>query len=79
MEALTSAPARAFGLPGGTLARGAAADVAILDPAAEWLCTAERLHSKSTNSPWKGRHLTGRCTHAIVGGRLVHEAGKEQG
>jgi dihydroorotase len=79
VEALTAAPARTFGLPGGTLAPGAPADVAILDPAAEWQCTAERLHSKSKNSPWKGRRLTGRCTHAIVGGRLVHEDGKERG
>jgi dihydroorotase len=79
VEALTAAPARTFGLPGGTLAPGAPADVAILDPAAEWQCTAERLHSKSKNSPWKGRRLTGRCTHAIVGGRLVHELAKERG
>jgi len=78
VEALTSAPARAFRLPGGTLARGAPADLAILDPAAEWLCSAGSLHSKSHNSPWKGRRLTGRCTHAIVGGRLVHHAGEER-
>ncbi len=77
IEALTASPARVFGLPGGSLARGAPADVAILDPAAEWLCTADRFHSKSTNSPWKGRRLTGRCTHAIVGGRLVHQGGEE--
>jgi dihydroorotase-like cyclic amidohydrolase len=31
--------------------------------------------SKSRNTPWKGRTLTGRCTHAFVGGRLVHEVG----
>lgn len=77
VEALTAAPARAFSLPGGTLARGAPADVAILDPAAEWVFEAAAMHSKSKNSPWKGRRLTGRCTHAFVGGRLVHEAGKE--
>lgn len=77
IEALTSSPARAFGLPGGRLAPGDPADLAILDPGAEWLCSAGSLHSKSTNSPWKGRRLTGRCTHAIVGGRLVHEGGKE--
>ncbi len=77
VEALTASPARAFNLPGGSLARGAPADVAILDPAAGWLVTPESLHSKSKNSPWKGRRLTGRCTHAFVGGRLVHEAGKE--
>ncbi|HET9551873.1 MAG TPA: dihydroorotase [Anaeromyxobacteraceae bacterium] len=77
IEALTAGPARAFGLPGGTLAAGAPADVAVLDPKAAWRCEPAALHSKSTNTPWKGRTLTGRCTHAFVGGRLVHEGGKE--
>ena len=74
VEALTAGPARAFGLPGGTLAVGAPGDVAVLDPAAAWRCEPGTLHSKSKNSPWTGRTLTGRCTHAIVGGRLVHQA-----
>jgi dihydroorotase len=73
IEALTAAPARAFGLPGGSLARGAPADLALLDPGLEWRCDPARFHSKSRNSPWKGRALVGRCTHAFVGGRLVHE------
>jgi dihydroorotase len=72
VEALTASPARAFGLPAGTLARGAPADVAVLDPAAEWVVDPARLHSRSGNTPWKGKRLTGRCTHALVGGRLVH-------
>ena len=76
VEALTIGPARAFGLPGGTLARGAAADVAVLDPAAEWVVGPETLRSKSHNSPWKGKRLAGRCTHTIVGGRIVHEEGR---
>jgi dihydroorotase len=74
VEALTCGPARAFGLPGGTLAVGAPADVAILDPEAAWRVEPASLFSKSKNSPWKGRTLTGRCTHAFVGGRLVHQA-----
>jgi dihydroorotase len=73
VEALTAAPARAFGLPGGSLARGAPADVAVLDPALEWTCDPAALHSKSRNTPWKGRRLVGRCTHTLVGGRLVHQ------
>jgi dihydroorotase len=73
VEALTAAPARCFGLPGGTLARGAPGDVAVLDPALEWRCEPARFHSKSRNSPWRGALLRGRCTHALVGGRLVHE------
>ena len=76
IEALTAAPARAFGLPGGSLASGAPADLALLDPGLEWRCDPARFHSKSRNSPWKGRALVGRCTHAFVGGRLVHELGE---
>ncbi len=72
IEALTVGPARAFGLAAGTLARGAAADVAVLDPAAEWTVDPARLHSKSTNTPWKGKRLPGRCVYTIVGGRIVH-------
>jgi len=73
VEALTSGPARIFGLPGGTLARGADADVAVLDPAAEWTVDPARFRSKSRNSPWKGRRMAGRCVMTVVGGRVVHE------
>jgi dihydroorotase len=76
VEALTAGPAKALGLPGGTLARGSPADVAILDPGLEWRCDPARFHSKSRNSPWKGAPLLGRCTHTVVGGRLVHELDK---
>jgi dihydroorotase len=75
IEALTIGAARCFGLPGGTLASGAPGDVVVLDPAASWVVDPMRGFSKSRNTPWKGRTLTGRCTHAFVGGRLVHEAG----
>jgi dihydroorotase len=73
VEALTVGPARAFGLAAGTLARGAAADVAVLDPTAEWVLDPARLHSKGRNTPWKGKRLVGRCVYTIVGGRIVHE------
>src|SRR5512137_1021763 len=73
VEALTVSAARCFGLPGGTLAPGAPADVVVLDPALAWVVDPMRGASKSRNTPWKGRTLTGRCTHALVGGRLVHE------
>lgn len=72
IEALTVGPARVFGLPGGTLAKGALGDVAVLDPAAEWTYDPAAGFSKSQNSPWKSKRLVGRCTHAFVGGRLVH-------
>jgi dihydroorotase len=72
IEALTVGPARALGLPGGTLAKGAPADVALLDPAVEWSYDPASGFSKSRNSPWKSKRLVGRCTYAFVGGKLVH-------
>jgi len=76
VEALTSAPARVFGLPGGSLAPGTPADLAVLDPAAAWTVDPERIVSRSRNTPWKGRRLVGRCTMTIVGGRIVHGEGE---
>jgi dihydroorotase len=76
VEALTSGPALAYGLPVGTLAPGALADVAVLDPGLRWTVDPMRLASRSRNTPWKGRTLTGRATHVVVGGRLVHELGE---
>jgi dihydroorotase len=78
VEALTTGPARAFGLAAGTLARGAAADVAVLDPAAEWVVDPARLFSRSKNTPWKGKRLVGRCVYAVVGGRIVHAEGRAE-
>ena len=78
IEAFTVSAARAFRLPGGSLAKGAAADVALLDSTLEWRCNPACFRSKSRNSPWKGSALVGRCTHTIVGGRLVFEIGERE-
>jgi dihydroorotase len=51
IAALTGAPARAFGLPGGTLAVGAVADLCVIDPERPVTITAEELASKSKNTP----------------------------
>ena len=76
VEALTSGPAATFGLPGGTLAKGAPADVTLLDPAAIWTMEPGSIRSRSRNSPWKGARLVGRCVLTMVGGRIVYEEGK---
>jgi dihydroorotase len=71
VEALTVAPARIFGLPVGTLAEGALADAIIVDPEVQW--TVETFASKSRNSPFVGRTVTGRVLATIVGGQVVFE------
>jgi dihydroorotase len=68
---LSCAPAAVFGLPGGTLAEGAAADVTVVDPEADWTCDAAALRSRSRNTPFAGRKLRGRAALTVVGGRIV--------
>ncbi len=67
---LTINPARVLGIPKGTLALGADADVTIIDPEIRWTVQPEQFRSKSTNTPFRGWELKGRATTVIVGGRV---------
>ena len=73
VERMSTAPARIFNLPGGTLAVGAPADVVVFDPAAKWTVDPDRFFSKSRNTPFAGRTLVGRTDWTIVRGRAVYE------
>jgi dihydroorotase len=74
LERMTSAPARAWSLPGGSLTRGAPGDVVVLDLDAAWTVDPARFISKSRNTPFAGRQLRGRAVLTIVGGEVVWEA-----
>lgn len=70
---MSTAPAAAFGLPGGTLAPGAPADVVVLDLTDSWTVDPTAFCSKSRNTPFAGRVLTGRAELTLVGGKIVHQ------
>ena len=73
VEMCSTNPARIFGLRDrGCLMENAHADVTILDPQVEWVFDAKRSRSKSRNTPFHGRTLTGAAVATIVGGRLVY-------
>jgi dihydroorotase len=74
IEMLTIGPARAFAIPGGTLAAGAPADVTIFDPNREWIVDPQRFRSKSRNTPFAGWRLRGAVAATFVGGREVFRA-----
>ena len=70
---LTADPARIFGLAKGTLSVGEDADVAIVDPAREWVVDIAHSASKSRNSPFHGWKLRGQVLATIMSGRIVWE------
>ncbi|MBA3403409.1 MAG: dihydroorotase [Gemmatimonadaceae bacterium] len=72
VEKMSCAPARLFGLPGGTLARGAVADVTVFDPQMKWRVEPSEFVTKGRNTPYAGERLSGRAVCTIVDGRIVH-------
>jgi dihydroorotase len=72
IELLSLNPARILGVTGGTLAEGAPADITILAPDLEVVIEADRLHSKSKNTPFGGWRLRGGVAATIVAGRTVY-------
>ena len=74
VERMSAAPAALLGLAGkGTLAPGADADLAIVDPDASWTPEAP-FASRSRNTPFAGRRLKGRVLRTFVAGREVVHA-----
>jgi dihydroorotase len=79
VERMSTAPARAFGLPGGSLAAGAPADVTVFDADAEWTVDPGRFLSRSRNTPFTGLRLKGRPVLTVVDGRIVFDARADDG
>jgi len=68
---MTASPARILGINGGTLQVGRPADVTVIDPSLQWTVNPECFHSKSKNTPFTGRVLTGKPVLTIIDGRVV--------
>ena len=74
LRLLSWEPARIAGLDssqGGPLAQGRTANLCVIDPAAAWVVDPDALHSRSRNTPYGGRKLTGRVRHTILRGEPV--------
>ena len=75
VDRMSCTPARLFNLPGGSLKRGAAADVTVFDPKERWKVEPSQFLSKGRNSPYAGMTLVGRAACTIVAGSVVYRSG----
>lgn len=74
IETLSSAPAKLFGLPGGTLKPGAQADLAVIDLEEPWIVSESGIRSRSKNTCFEGARLQGMVLQTLVAGRTVFSA-----
>ncbi|MEE8142529.1 MAG: dihydroorotase [Planctomycetota bacterium] len=76
IAALSTAPARILGVPGGTLQVGSPADLTCLSLKESWRIDPTRFLSRSSTTPFAGWEVQGRPLHVIVGGQVLYRDGK---
>ena len=73
-EKMSRNPAAILGIPGGTLAEGSPADLAVFDFVRPYRIDPEQFVSKGKNTPFGGKEVYGSCRYTIAGGRIIYEA-----
>ncbi len=73
LKALTSAPAKILKLNSGTLAKGALADLVLIDLNESFTVRESELRSRARNTPFEGRNYHGRAQKTYVGGECVFD------
>jgi dihydroorotase len=74
LERMSAGPARAYGLEAPRIARGAEANLVLLDLAGAWHVEESGFRSKSANSWLLGQTLVGRVALTVAGGRVAFAA-----
>ena len=68
---ITHRPAALMGVPAGRLAKGAPADLVLLDPDRAWVIESGKLPGKAQNTPFDGRPVEGQVVATWKTGRKV--------
>ncbi len=71
ISALSANPAKLLGVSGGTLAKGQAADLTLIDLDRNWVVETGSLKSLGKNTPFQGRAMIGRAVLTMVRGEVV--------
>ncbi len=71
IEKMSCNPSNILQLNRGTLKADAVADITLIDPAAQWTVAADKLVSKSKNTPFLGWQMRGAASATILAGVVV--------
>ncbi len=71
LRPMTINPAKLFGVPGGRLAKGEPADLAMIDLDEPWVVNKDLLKSRCKNTPFDEAKLQGRVLRTLVAGETV--------
>jgi dihydroorotase len=72
VDKMSANPSNILGLQRGSLKAGSVADITLIDPTAEWTVVADKLASKSKNSPFLGWKMKGLSAGTILAGKIVN-------
>ncbi len=75
IETMSTAPARVFGLSGGTLRPGAVADLTLINPRTSYKIDVDGFKSKGRNTPFKGWEGVGKIAATYAFGKEIYESG----
>jgi dihydroorotase len=56
---------------GGPVAAGRPANLCVIDPSVQWVVRGDAMASRSRNTPFEGRNLTGKVRHTVLDGEAV--------
>jgi dihydroorotase len=73
IEAMSTAPARLFGLSGGTLRCGAVADLALINPRTSYKIDVDAFKSKGRNTPFNGWNVVGKIAATYALGKEIYK------
>jgi dihydroorotase len=73
LRAMTINPAKLLGLPSGRLAKGAPADLILVDLGQPWVVDKAMLRARSKNSPFDESKMQGRVLQTMVAGNTVYQ------
>ncbi len=79
-EKMSYNPAKVLRLPSaGRIAVGGPADITVFDPRPEYRIDKYKFASKSSNTPFHGRQVSGRVRYTIIAGDVVYDFDDEEG